>query len=197
MTQVAQGPNKESLNVMRDSLIERCNFELRGDWSVLGPRFRVVPTELPGANSEGKILACKPARKPPWDSNLILWHVQTTHFLKFPHCNFGLKTSMKNGMNSSWFLCQFFFPSELTPSPFQARTVEVEGEQESILLFQLGDVYLPCLSIWDMEPNVWNGEETWKPMRRRRSKRRCAHLDMDSINSVCQRTPSARTRSIV
>ena len=62
-----------------------------------------------GVNSEGNFLAWKPARKPAWDSNLILWHVYTTHFLKFPHCNFGLKTSMKNDMNSSWFSCQFFF----------------------------------------------------------------------------------------
>ena len=28
-------------------------------------------------------------------------------------------------------------------------------------------------------------------------RRRCAHLDMDSINSVCQRAPSAKTHSLV
>ena len=30
---------------------------------------------------------------------------------KFLHCNFDLKPSMKNGLNSSWFTCQFF-PSQ-------------------------------------------------------------------------------------
>ena len=38
----------------------------------------------------------------------------TCLYKKFPHCNFDLKTSRKNGLNSSWFSC-LFFPLELTP----------------------------------------------------------------------------------